>query len=181
MLLASALMKNQRSVVSVRRRSLLGLALLVVFAGATHALLVSCGGGSKPASNTEQSTPSTATTPTPAAGESSTSAASNAAASGGGAGGPLAGADVAAGEKIYKLRCTPCHGPQGKGDGPLGKSLNPKPRDHTDAAYMKSRTDQQLVDVVTNGKGAMPAWGKSGTLSPTDVRNVVAYVRTLAK
>jgi mono/diheme cytochrome c family protein len=179
MLLASGLMKTDRSVVSMRRRSLLGLALLVVCVGATHALLVSCGGGSKPASNTEQNTPSTSATPAPAPTDTSSSAASSSA--GGAAGGPLAGADVAAGEKIYKLRCTPCHGPQGKGDGPLGKSLNPKPRDHTNGAYMKSRTDAQLIEVVTNGKGAMPAWGKTGTLSPTDIKNVVAYVRTLAK
>src|SRR5262245_45598975 len=171
MLLASAAMETKRSVVSIRRRSLLGLALLVVFAGATHALLVSCGGGSKPASNTEQNTPSTATPPTPA--PTDTAASSGAVAGGAG--------DAAAGEKIYKLRCTPCHGPQGKGDGPLGKSLNPKPRDHTDGAYMKTRTDAELIDVITNGKGAMPAWGKTGTLSPTDIQNVLAYVRTLAR
>src|SRR5438477_4870458 len=148
MLLASATMKTNRSVVLVRRRSLLGLALLVVLTGATHALLVSCGGGSKTQSNTEQNTPTTATTPTPAPTDTAMSSTASASTGGG---------DVAAGEKIYKLRCTPCHGPQGKGDGPLGKSLNPKPRDHTNAAYMHSRTDAQLIEVITNGKGAMPA------------------------
>lgn len=169
MLLASRPMKTQRGDVAIRRRSLLGVALLVVVAGATHALLVSCGGSkTSETTNTEQSTPTTATTPTPAPTETSATASTG-------------GGDVAAGEKIYKLRCTPCHGPQGKGDGPLGKSLNPKPRDHTDAAYMHSRTDAELLEVITNGKGAMPAWGKTGVLSATDIKNVLAYVRTLAK
>lgn len=147
---------------------MLGLALLAVVIGASYALLVSCGGSK---STTEQSTPSTSATPAPAPAMTDTS---HMAAAGPG--------DAAAGEKIYKFRCTPCHGPQGKGDGPLGKSLTPKPRDHTDGAYMHTRTDAQLIDVITNGKsGVMPAWGKTGILSPTDIKNVLAYVRTLAK
>ncbi|MEO8603407.1 MAG: c-type cytochrome [bacterium] len=37
-------------------------------------------------------------------------------------------------EAIFKSRCTMCHGPGGKGDGPAGAALNPKPRDMTDPA-----------------------------------------------
>jgi len=162
-------MKTKRGVVSTQRRSLLGVALLVVVAGATHALLVSCGGSkTSETTNTEQNTPTTGTTPTPAPTDTSMTASAGT-------------GDAVAGEKIYKLRCTPCHGPQGKGDGPLGKSLNPKPRDHTDAAYMHSRTDAELIGVITNGKGAMPAWGKTGVLSAKDILDALAYVRTLAK
>ena len=32
------------------------------------------------------------------------------------------------GKKMYMLNCQTCHGPAGKGDGPAGASLNPKPR-----------------------------------------------------
>jgi mono/diheme cytochrome c family protein len=150
----------------IQRRSLLGLTLAVVFVGATHALLVSCGGGSQQQTTTQE--PATGTTPEPAPAATDTGAMA--------AAGP---GDVAEGQKIYQLRCTPCHGPQGKGDGPLGKSLNPPPRDHTNGSYMNSQTDEQLLNVIRNGKGAMPPWGN--TLSEADMRNVLAYVRSLSK
>jgi mono/diheme cytochrome c family protein len=44
---------------------------------------------------------------------------------------------------------------------------------------MKSQTDEALIGVITNGKGQMPAWGK--ILTPEQITNVLAYVRTLAK
>jgi mono/diheme cytochrome c family protein len=150
----------------IQRRSLLGLTLAVVLAGATHALLVSCGGGSQQQTSTEQPATGTATEPAPAPAETSGTMAA----------GP---GDAAEGQKIYQLRCTPCHGAQGKGDGPLGKSLNPPPRDHTNGSYMNAQTDEQLLTVIRNGKGAMPPWGN--TLSEADLMNVLAYVRSLSK
>ncbi len=168
MLLASGPMTKERG--SSRRvcRALISAGLAAVIFGATHALLVSCGGSQQSASN-ESAPPTTQ----PAAAPESANAAAPAAAAGAG--------DVAAGEKIYKLRCTPCHGPLGKGDGPLGKSLNPKPRDHTNSAYMTSRTDAQLLEVIMNGKGAMPGWVKTKVLTEQEARNALAFVRTLAK
>jgi len=72
-----------------------------------------------------------------------------------------------------------CHGPNGKGDGPAAAGLNPKPRNHTDGSYMNSRTDEQLLQVIRNGKGAMPAWGK--VLSEEEIQAVLKHVRTLAQ
>jgi mono/diheme cytochrome c family protein len=161
-------MKTDRSSSTGVRRTVLSVALAVVFVGASHALLVSCGGGSSQQSASNEPAPSTQPAPAPAPESSATAAASSA-------------GDVAAGEKIYKMRCTPCHGLEGKGDGPLGKSLNPRPRNHTDAAYMKSRTDAELLEVIMNGKGAMPGWVKTKVLTEQEARNALAYVRTLAK
>jgi len=48
-----------------------------------------------------------------------------------------------------------------KGDGAGAAGLDPKPRDHTDGAYMNARTDDQLLEVIKNGKGNMPAWAAS--------------------
>ncbi|MGH2358935.1 MAG: c-type cytochrome, partial [bacterium] len=126
------------------------------------------GGGSQQASN-EPAPPANEPAPAPAPETTATAAASA------GAG------DAAAGEKIYKLRCTPCHGALGKGDGPLGKSLNPKPRDHTNGTYMSTRTDAELLDVIMNGKGAMPGWVKTKVLTEQDAKNALAFVRTLGK
>ena len=43
------------------------------------------------------------------------------------------------GKNTYKKYCSPCHGEEGKGDGPLARSMLQKPRDFTRGAY-KFRT-----------------------------------------
>ena len=55
-------------------------------------------------------------------------------------------------------RCALCHGADGRGDGVASKGLNPKPRNFHDQAYMSSRTDTQLLEVIHKGKGVMPRW-----------------------
>lgn len=89
--------------------------------------------------------------------------------------------DPAKGKQSYNQVCASCHGPGGKGDGPAAASLNPKPRDHTDAKYMSSISDEYMFKVISQGGAAvgksqlMPAWG--GTLSEQDIGNVIAYIR----
>jgi len=87
-------------------------------------------------------------------------------------------AAVDEGAKIYAEKCSVCHGPNGKGDGPGGAALNPKPRDHTNGAYMNSRTDDQLLEVIRNGKGAMPAW--KSILTDEQIHAALKHVRSLA-
>ena len=99
---------------------------------------------------------------------------------------PLAGQaqDAAAGKEIYEQYCALCHGPQGKGDGSLSANLDPKPRNHTDGAYMNALSDAHLLSIVGGGGGAaglspiMPAW--KDILSAQQIQDVVAFVRTLA-
>ena len=99
---------------------------------------------------------------------------------------PLAGhaQDAAAGQEIYEQYCALCHGPEGKGDGSLSANLDPKPRDHTDGAYMNALNDAHLLNVIGAGGAAaglspiMPAW--KDILSAQQIQDVVAFVRTLA-
>jgi mono/diheme cytochrome c family protein len=42
------------------------------------------------------------------------------------------------GQKLFLSTCATCHGPEGKGDGPGGKGLNPPPRNFTQAAGWKN-------------------------------------------
>ncbi len=73
-----------------------------------------------------------------------------------------------------------CHGPTGKGDGPLGLTLVPRPADLTIHAVPGVHTDGQLYEWITNGfpGSAMPAWRNS--LSDTDRWNLVNFIRTMA-
>lgn len=82
------------------------------------------------------------------------------------------------GQKIFQQRCVLCHGPEGRGDGIASKGLKPPPRNFHDAAYMHSKTDDELLTSVRNGKSAMPPWGK--VLSDVELRSALMYVRTFA-
>jgi len=59
---------------------------------------------------------------------------------------------------LFKTRCVPCHGEQGKGNGPGAAALNPKPRNYTDATWQASVTDEQLKKTIVYGGAAV---GKS--------------------
>jgi len=96
---------------------------------------------------------------------------------------PQSGDALTAGKQIFMQVCTPCHGPEGHGDGPASATLNPKPRNLTDAAYMAPLNDRYIFEIVSRGGVAV---GKSAlmpaqpSLSAQDLNNVVAYVRSLS-
>jgi mono/diheme cytochrome c family protein len=72
----------------------------------------------------------------------------------------------------YKAKnCAMCHGADGKG-GKMGT------RDFA-SAEVKAETDAQLTDIISKGKGKMPAY--TGKLTDADIKGLVAYIRTLAK
>ena len=75
----------------------------------------------------------------------------------------------------YKAKCAMCHGPDGKGS-PMGIKMGA--RDFTSADVQK-QTDAQLTDAIAKGKGKMPAY--DGKLKDTDIKDLVAYIRGLAK
>ena len=80
------------------------------------------------------------------------------------------------GPDIYKSKCAMCHGADGAGDTPAGKALKAKSLKEADA--MKA-TDVDLIAIVKNGKGKMPAY--SGKLADDDIKSTIAYIRLLQK
>ena len=89
------------------------------------------------------------------------------------------------GREVYRHYCQTCHGEGGAGDGFNAFNLDPRPRDLSDAAFQKKKSDADLVDAVRRGGAGvglsplMPPWGH--TLSATEVREVVLFVRTFRK
>jgi len=93
------------------------------------------------------------------------------------------GDPVAAGKILFTSACVQCHGPEGKGDGPAAVSLDPKPRNLTDATRMAGVSDRFKYELISRGGIAvgkspqMPAF----PLNRDDINNIIAYVDTLSK
>ncbi|MFT3927602.1 MAG: c-type cytochrome [Myxococcales bacterium] len=82
---------------------------------------------------------------------------------GAGPGGDTTANAVAA---LWSLRCATCHGPQGRGDGaqrPPGSAMP----DMAQGAFQAQRSDAQLAETITRGRGMMPAFGQELTEAGT--------------
>lgn len=88
--------------------------------------------------------------------------------------GPAVRADD--GAATFKAKCVMCHGADGAGTTPVGKSM--KIRD-LGSAEVQAQTDAQLSGIVTNGKNKMPAY--KGKLTDDQIKGLVAYIRQFAK
>lgn len=89
---------------------------------------------------------------------------------------------VAFGQETYARNCAPCHGPGGKGDGPSAATLNPPPRDHTNAEYMSTLTDKKIADTIKMGGiiSGFPNMPSNPHLKRDEIVALVAFVRRLS-
>lgn len=76
----------------------------------------------------------------------------------------------------YKAKCAACHGADGRGDTPAGKST--KVRSFTNADVTKA-SDDDFAGIIEKGKGKMPGYAKS--MKADDIKEMVAYIRSLAR
>lgn len=94
------------------------------------------------------------------------------------------------GRRLFVSYCQLCHGPDGKGEGPLAKKMNFRPADLT--VTVRARSDTILKKIIT-GQGrqtitgrdrhnlisdAMPEWG--GVFDNAQVEALIAYLRFLS-
>lgn len=99
---------------------------------------------------------------------------------------PAHAADLAAGKRVFEEVCAACHGVTGRPDAnnPAVQALDPRPADLSDPLFNSREPEADWNIVVTHGgpalglSAAMPA--QAAALKEDDIRNVVAYAKTLA-
>jgi mono/diheme cytochrome c family protein len=165
-------MRQERSSRASSRTAFVAVRLAIAVLAIASAVLAGCGGGAKSGSDSSNTSASSAPPPAPVETTVTTPPAGSPPPSGDALSGDL-------GTRVFAQRCALCHGPDGHGDGPGSKALNPKPRNFHDKAYMSTRTDAQLLEVIHKGKGVMPKWG--GVLSEAEITAVLAHIRDLGK
>ncbi|MDD2724932.1 MAG: c-type cytochrome [Methylovulum sp.] len=79
-------------------------------------------------------------------------------------------ADAEKGKDVFTQNCTTCHS-GGKNIMGVGKSLSKE-----DLETNKMNSAATIIELVTNGKPPMPAFGKTGIINAGDIENVAAYV-----
>jgi disulfide bond formation protein DsbB len=90
--------------------------------------------------------------------------------------------DPVAGKAAYSKTCTACHGPEAKGIPGLGKDL-------TTSEFVASKSDEELKEFIITGRPAsdplnstrvdMPARGGNPSLTDQDLKNIVAFLRSV--
>jgi cytochrome c5 len=86
------------------------------------------------------------------------------------------------GDELYKSSCSACHGPDARGLPNIGKDL-------VTGEFCRTQTDDQLLAFIKRGreagdpanttKVAMPPKGGNPALSESDIRSIIAHVRSL--
>ena len=77
---------------------------------------------------------------------------------------------------LYKTKCAMCHGADGKGDTPVGKSTGVR---SFASPEVQKESDADLIQITKKGKGKMPAY--ENKLTEPQIKDLVAYVRQLGK
>jgi mono/diheme cytochrome c family protein len=82
-------------------------------------------------------------------------------------------ASLTRGRQLFEIYCEVCHGPQGKGDGPIVAKFIKPPDLH---GASKGYPDGYLYALITNGRGNMPSYNR---ISPEERWDLINYLRKL--
>ncbi|HXT70158.1 MAG TPA: PQQ-dependent sugar dehydrogenase [Vicinamibacterales bacterium] len=91
------------------------------------------------------------------------------------------------GKRLYDANCANCHGPRAKGAVKSDIAISiiterggKQPPDLTDAAWDHGSTDAEIAAMVKKGLPLAMMPGYEASLSDVQIRNVVAYIRSLS-
>ena len=88
---------------------------------------------------------------------------------------PATDESLARGKYLYEMNCLVCHGPEGSGEGPVGKKFTTKAPVDFNEDYTKDQADGQLFFTLTRGRELMPYYRDA--LSVEERWHVINYVR----
>lgn len=91
---------------------------------------------------------------------------------------PADPASIAEGQRVYQENCLPCHGESGRGDGPAGLTLNPRPANLWEHMVPGEHTDGELFGWISEGipGSAMPPFEE--LLTEEERWHVINYIRS---
>ncbi len=81
---------------------------------------------------------------------------------------------------VYNMDCALCHGANGDGKTDIAKDMGLTLVDWTDPKTLSDRLDQELFNIIRDGKGKMPAEEK-GRATDEEVKNLIVFIRGLSK
>jgi disulfide bond formation protein DsbB len=91
---------------------------------------------------------------------------------------------LAEGKKLFGQSCAACHGPEGKGLPNLGKDM-------TTSTFIKGLNDDELLAFIKKGRPSfdpanttkvdMPPKGGNTALTDDQLKNIIAYIRSLTQ
>jgi len=84
----------------------------------------------------------------------------------------------ASGKANYEKLCVSCHAADGKGNPAMTKVFGEKALNIA-SKETAAKKDDELIKVIVDGRGKMPASGKS--LSKQEQKDVLQHMRSLAK
>lgn len=89
-------------------------------------------------------------------------------------------------QRIFGTRCSTCHGPEGRGNGPGAAGLNPKPRNFHDKVWQAQVIDDEIEKAIMYGGAAVgksPAMAANPDLvsKPEVVAALREHIRKLGK
>ncbi|HEX2483975.1 MAG TPA: cytochrome c [Myxococcota bacterium] len=85
---------------------------------------------------------------------------------------------------LYTERCSSCHGAAGRGDGAVGRQLDPRPRDFSDATWQRDTSDDRIRVVIRRGGAAVglsPSMAAHPELSDDELDVLLAYIRHVGR
>lgn len=91
---------------------------------------------------------------------------------------PATPQNIAEGNRLYNINCTPCHGEKGLGDGTIVKDGKYPPPPSYESDRIKTTPDGKMFYSIRYGKNLMGAYGT--VLNPTQIWQIVHYIRTIS-
>lgn len=84
------------------------------------------------------------------------------------------------GKVVYQRFCAGCHGADGRGETMMARMMSSRPPNLAEGAWKGPQTREGVIDIVRNGRGAMPAYEKEIS-NEAELNSLADYVLSLRK